>query len=491
MRFTCPSCQKSYRLPPERLGTTGNARISCPNCKAMVHVRAGEGDNLDARVISSEPSTPIVPGVRPVSAATAPVQVEDHWYVVIQREKHGPNSVAQLSELLASARITAQSLVWKKGMAGWMRMAEVPELRGLVAQRPAAQRPSSAGLAPVAAAAAAQPQEPAPAQDAQSFFGKPAAAAPPQKGPPADAHELHTDTHGHAFFGQHDLGDVELQLPDPAKHKPTKEEYQSLLQEFSVMFRLDKRTKRQKVAIAVVLATLVLGVIAFGVLLKIDGDRKRDLIRDSKTILAVFSLPYQTSVTVQVGGDEDPNSPTAPGAVTIKRPVVQREASVLSQKLHNLAKATNKRKVAAPLNPAGGVGKVGLPTGDAATQKANLAEEERLQREAMARKLTGPGGKQEMVIGRGPVGTEAVSRAQLAGMCSGHDAGLRACGQSQAGGSGFKARVTINVMGRVESVRAEVEGKANADLSHCCESRLKGINFGPQPADVVHTCNVE
>ncbi len=487
MRFTCPSCQKSYRLPPERLGTTGNARISCPNCKAMVHVRAGEGDNLESRIISSEPSAPVVPGVRPISTQMPPVPAEGHWYVVIQREKHGPNSLAQLGDLLASGRINAQSLVWQKGMAGWMRLAEVPELRPLLTPRPAPKRPSSTAMPPVGMPDISDSLEPVPAQDAQSFFGKPAGA--PQKGPPADAHALHADAHGHAFFGQHDLGDVELQMPDPARHKPTKEEYQSLLQEFSVMFRLDKRTKRQKVAIAVVLATLVLGVIAFGVLLKVDGDRKRDLIRDSKTILAVFSLPYQTSVTVQVGGDDDPNAPTAPGAVAIKRPIVQREASVLSQKLHSLAKATNKKKVAAP-NP-GGTGKIGLPTGDAATQKANLAEEERLQREAMARKLTGPGGKQEMVLGRGPVGSEAVSKTQLAGMCSGHLADLRACGQSQAGGSSFKARVTINVMGRVETVHADVDGKANADLSRCCESRLKSVNFGPQPADVVHTCNVD
>ena len=485
MRFNCPSCHKSYRLPPERLGTTGNARISCPNCKAMVHVRAGQDDVLESRLISSEPSAPVVPGVRPVSQASAPAG-DAHWYVVIQREKQGPNTLAQLGELVASGRIGAQTLCWQRGMAGWIRLQEVPELKHLLAPRPGPlpTRPASSAFAPAPLVNVSDSLEPIP--DSQSFFGAPATAAPTKAAAPND---LHAEAHGHAFFGKHDLNEVELQLPDPARHKPTKEEYQSLLQEFSVMFRLDKRTKRQKVGIAVVLCTLVLGVIAFGVLLKVDGDRKRDLIRDSKTILAVFSLPYQTSVTVQVGGDDDPNTPTAPGAVTIKRPVVQREASVLSQKLHSLAKATNKKKAGAPTNPSG-FGKVGSQL-DAASQKALLAEEARLQQEAMARKFTGPGGKQEQVVGRGPVGTEAVSKLELSRMCSGHEADLRSCGKNHADGAGFKARVTINVMGRVETVHAEVEGKSNADLARCCESRLKSINFGPQPADVVHTCTVE
>ena len=62
MRFTCPSCQSSYRLSRDRLGPTAQAKIKCPSCKSLVRVRATDDNKLEATMLKE-------------SGAHAPMQV--------------------------------------------------------------------------------------------------------------------------------------------------------------------------------------------------------------------------------------------------------------------------------------------------------------------------------------------------------------------------------------------------------------------------------
>jgi len=295
------------------------------------------------------------------------------------------------------------------------------------------------------------------------------------------------ETHGHAFFNTgHDLQDVELMMPDANKHKPTKEEYQNLLQEFSVMFRLDKRSKRQKVAIGVVMTSLVVGVVAFGLVLHFDGESKKALLHDAKTILAVFNLQYQNSMTVQLGEDEPP-PPQVAGQPPVKaenKPKAEtQEVSDLSAQLQ---KIIHKRKP----KPAATGGAMVVHSGPAAPKlsKEEQAQLEAAQAAAVARALGSKGGKVEKLAG--VAGGDGPTAEELNNLCHGLEGDFRACGQ-KAGAGGFKVKFVVETTGSCENIKAFVDGKADSGLSACVEHKLGKKRLSRPAAAIPHTCNVE
>ena len=303
------------------------------------------------------------------------------------------------------------------------------------------------------------------------------------------------DAHGDAFFAAgHDLNDVEFSLPDPNKHKPTKEEYQNLIQEFSVMFRLDKRSKRQKVLIGVVLATLVIGAMSFGVVLTLNGQAKRQLIRDSKEILAAFDLGYRTAVVPSVPPEEQAVVVGKPGqpAVVAAKP---QEISQIADKLVNILAKKKKPKVAGVAGfGAGGAG-AGLSEAQAAAEAKRLADLEadkaRRQREALEAANAAFGGKkEEMVAGGGAIGVKAVEDAEIRKLCREKAGQIGACAE-KTGASPSALKVTITELGGVGQVVALVAGKPNDELGACIRSRMSGVTFGRQPAKKVVECKVD
>ena len=74
---------------------------------------------------------------------------------------------------------------------------------------------------------------------------------------------------GETFTGEETAGPADFDA-----RKPTASEYRELLQEFSVMFRLDKRTKRQRGLLIGLGAGLAAGVVAFGASMWLHGERR-------------------------------------------------------------------------------------------------------------------------------------------------------------------------------------------------------------------------
>ena len=490
MRFSCPSCNKMYRLPPERMAGYQRAQIACPNCKASIIVRNMGGDILDARIATREVSGPVLlTDVRAISQMSTPV--EPSWFVAIGRDRQGPLTPMRLSELLAVGSINAQSLVWQKGMANWIPMGDVPELRGLlrpqstnvVAAPQLAQTstPPAPAAAPVTITASAPPvpAEPAPAPTpapapAPAPAPEPAApATPPHRAQPdSDVRRVEqAATHTDSFFtASHDLDHVALTLPDTEKHKPTKEEYQNLIQEFSVMFRLDKRSKRQKILIGVVVSSLVIGAIAFGLIMRFQGNKKAQLLTDANNILGMFSLQYQTSVTIDLGNDT-PEPDAKPGEP--KKPAKPAEAkqevqlSDLAVKMRAVVKAKAKKAPVASNTTAPSVSK---------------EEQDRLM------KLLDNGGS--AAGGKALASAEDVSAGEVKKNCAQWAPSLRACGQN-AGAADFKVTFAITTGGKVSDVKALIGAKSDTSLASCCEKVLKKKSFGAQSKESSHTCVVD
>jgi hypothetical protein len=58
------------------------------------------------------------------------------WFVGINGQQHGPYDENTFRQYMASGHITRDSLVWRAGMANWIRAADVPELATAFAPSP-------------------------------------------------------------------------------------------------------------------------------------------------------------------------------------------------------------------------------------------------------------------------------------------------------------------------------------------------------------------
>ncbi|GEM_PF-3149931 len=626
MRFTCPSCNSSYRLSRDRLGTSGMAKIKCPSCKTLVRVRVGDDGKLTAKVY--QPSGAVAPmqvkapaakkaapsparATQPRTADPAPAGDGEPaiWHIAIDRKAEGPLPLSRIRELLTQGRINANSLAWRKGQDGWKKLREISALAKLLhegdgkpqaageikttlktgaAHMPAddeatvmqeivtdeqlartgspqdgadddatvmqdvvrlpgersdnrlsrktgGQRKTSgrsrrkgrkSGAATQAEEAAqARTLKPGRKQSSRSTgarlpnksnvsnkpeapkvkIGKPVKAATPAKAakpekanktaanktaakkplPSGEKPQAGNAAGAQAFFETGEMlnQDFELQMPDPNKHKPTKEEYQNLLQEFSVMFRLDKRSKRQKVMITVVLASLLIGVIAFGVVLYLQGEQRKSLLRDSKTILAVFALPYQNSADF----DLTPEDEVAEGSAIRKKKTVSILASELltkNKKRIVAARIARKRSKSGAVAGGGYIQKRKLT-------KAQIAAAEAAKKAALAAALGGGwGGKREKVRRPALGGGANVSAKKLRKTCAAKLPNLKGCAESIAGGAPFKAKLHISEMGQIHRVTCKVGGKTNSKLSACAAKAFSRVNFGPQKSASTFTCGV-
>ena len=70
------------------------------------------------------------------------------WYFAANGQQQGPYGEAQFRDFVARGAITAQTLVWTEGMAGWQKASEIPGLMAGASNPPSVQQ---AGQPPVAA----------------------------------------------------------------------------------------------------------------------------------------------------------------------------------------------------------------------------------------------------------------------------------------------------------------------------------------------------
>lgn len=279
------------------------------------------------------------------------------------------------------------------------------------------------------------------------------------------------------------MADIDFKPPEIDKHKPSKEEYASMLQEFSVMFRLDKRTKRQNVAMVTVLAAAAIGVVTFGILLKLDGDRKQALLHDTRTMLAVFSLDYQTSETIDVARDKAEELPAAASGTAQDRAKKAAEGSGAADAAPAVVAATplsNQLVRRIRAQPKVAVVK------DPGPPKLSPEDQKRLD-DAM--EIYKSGGKDRPA---GPVvGVERLSKAELKKTCQAHLQDLHGCVKKHADGESAIVWLKINLAGHISGVRGDINGKEVKALTECAWHEMKLVHFAPQPEEINYPCTVE
>jgi len=135
MKIVCDACQAKYSIADEKV--QGKAfKIRCKKCNHIIVVRS-----------SSERAVGAAAETKP-----APAEAQGIWYVVVEGEQMGPLAEPDIAARLARGEITGESLVWKEGLADWVKLSTIPEL---------AQMPSSQAT-PGAQSTSAPAAEPAP-----------------------------------------------------------------------------------------------------------------------------------------------------------------------------------------------------------------------------------------------------------------------------------------------------------------------------------------
>ena len=69
-------------------------------------------------------------------ASPPPLPGSGGFHVAAGQTQTGPFELAVLQQQAASGQLTRNSLVWKNGMAQWVKAGEVPELAALFANVP-------------------------------------------------------------------------------------------------------------------------------------------------------------------------------------------------------------------------------------------------------------------------------------------------------------------------------------------------------------------
>ena len=93
----------------------------------MMGVIAGVGmGNVMGGVMQNSAQAPQQPGVAP-----PPLPPQAQWYAAIGGQQAGPFDQTTLQQQVQAGRVTAQTLVWKQGMANWTAAGQVPDVSGM------------------------------------------------------------------------------------------------------------------------------------------------------------------------------------------------------------------------------------------------------------------------------------------------------------------------------------------------------------------------
>jgi membrane protease subunit (stomatin/prohibitin family) len=107
-----------------------------PGGAAGAAVGLGAGVAMGAQMMNNMAGAAGMGGAAGSHAAPPPIPGGAAYHVAQGQQQTGPFDMGALGQQAASGQLTRNSLVWKAGMAGWVKAGEVPELAGLFANTP-------------------------------------------------------------------------------------------------------------------------------------------------------------------------------------------------------------------------------------------------------------------------------------------------------------------------------------------------------------------
>lgn len=207
-----------------------------------------------------------------------------------------------------------------------------------------------------------------------------------------------------------------------------------MLREFSVMFRQAATRSWGATIGMIVLAIAAAAGIGFGVWWYMD---RQNAVAETDGVLAAATT-LTPEATANVGSPAMPN------------------ASQLGEHLHGIMRDAKVGRLRPTDNAAAAPAAVGAPR-DATPASGSF---------------------------------EPLNRKQLDGLCHTRTVDMQACSLRFANGAPIQVHFSVNPVGQIEAVRAEVDGARNGELTICIAELLRTNRFGFQPEAVHHTCDV-
>lgn len=84
----------------------------------------------------SQPAQPTPQPAQPAAAAPPPLPQAQQYHVALNGQQAGPFAMSALQSYVQSGQLTAETLVWRQGMANWTAAGQVEALKGLFGAAP-------------------------------------------------------------------------------------------------------------------------------------------------------------------------------------------------------------------------------------------------------------------------------------------------------------------------------------------------------------------
>jgi membrane protease subunit (stomatin/prohibitin family) len=145
---------ENISLPPEveqaldrrtSMGVVGDLRkyAQFQAAEAMRAAASNPGGDAGAGIgmgmgfaMAKQMSEALAPGAAPAAAAPPPLPQEKSFYVARGGQQTGPFPLAEVRRQVEAGAVSADSLVWSQGMAGWIAAGQVADLAALFAATP-------------------------------------------------------------------------------------------------------------------------------------------------------------------------------------------------------------------------------------------------------------------------------------------------------------------------------------------------------------------
>lgn len=112
MKIQCPKCNKTYRLPDDRIPQSGALKARCKHCGAII--------DIGPQPSESPPSS---------SVKDTGISGDVEWFIAVGKERRGPFTTDDILKKLSAGEINNEVFIWKKGFQKWERLADVPEFK--------------------------------------------------------------------------------------------------------------------------------------------------------------------------------------------------------------------------------------------------------------------------------------------------------------------------------------------------------------------------
>ncbi len=146
MNVTCNKCGKRYVIADEKIAGKASVKIRCKQCQNLIQLTGGPASSgssaslpaAAALVTSASPSVVSLSGEAGAAQrspwedeATRAMPAPDlttQWFAMIQGKQEGPLDLRGLGMKVNEGEVTLRTYLWKPGMDGWKRAADVPEV---------------------------------------------------------------------------------------------------------------------------------------------------------------------------------------------------------------------------------------------------------------------------------------------------------------------------------------------------------------------------